>query len=174
MNRLWRRPHAKGFALIVVSLLFLAGAAYAGMSALAQTDLITACKNRANGSVRIVDNASECRSQEEVVTWGQGGLSTLEYVTAGPNSASQQAVEAQCSPDLYVLGGAVKNRNVPGTIRASYPSDGSGNGTPGARGWYGIVDGGSGPFSVYAICAPAGSIETTSSGGQYGGGQYGG
>jgi hypothetical protein len=94
-------------------------------------------------------------------------------VTAGPDQASQQAVEAVCSEGMYVVGGAVRNRSpLPGTIRASHPSDGTGSGLRGSRGWYGVVAGGSGPFSVYAICASAGSTESRSSGGQYGA-QYG-
>ena len=86
---------------------------------------------------------------------------------------SQQAVEAVCGENLHVTGGAVRNRAIPGTIRASHPSDGTGTGARGSRGWYGVVVGGSGPFSVYAICAPAGSTEFRSAGGQYGA-QYGG
>ena len=53
-------------------------------------------------------------------------------------------------------------------LGASHPSDGTGTGARGSRGWYGVVVGGSGPFSVYAICAPAGSTEFRSAGGQYG------
>lgn len=181
-------PKAVAAGLAVA--LFVAGAAYAGISALTVSDVITACKSEANGQIRVVDNASQCRPQEVAITWntegpagppgppgppgpaGGGGLSKLEYVTAGPDLASQQAVEAVCSPDLYVVGGAVRNRALPGTIRASHPSDGTGSGQRGSRGWYGVVAGGSGPFSVYAICAPSGATEFRSAGGQYGA-QYG-
>lgn len=182
------------------AVLALAGAAYAGLTALTATEVITACKSSSNGQVRLVDDASECRGQEVAVTWnadgpqgppgqqgppgaqgppgppgpgGGSGLSKLEYVTAGPDTASQQAAEAVCGQDLYVVGGAVRNRAIPGTVRASHPSDGTGSGARGSRGWYGVVAGGSGPFNVYAICAPAGATEFRSAGGQYGG-QYGG
>jgi hypothetical protein len=150
--------------------------------------VITACKNTASGQVRIVDDASQCREQEAVVIWntegppgpqgppgppGVGGLSVLEYVRAAPDSAAQQAVEAVCGDGLSVVGGAVRNRGIAGIVRESHPSNGSGSGEHGARGWYGVVVGGSGPFSVVAICAPAGSTQFRSAGGQYGGGQYG-
>ncbi len=184
------RPSVTALAVGLGTLLVLAGAAYAGIAALAASEVITACKSEANGQVRIVDDASQCRGQEVAITWntqgpagpqgppgppgpsGGGGLSKLEYVTAGPDSASQQAVEAVCGQDLHIVGGAVRNRAIPGIVRVSHPSDGSGSGQPGSRGWYGVVAGGSGSFSVFAICAPAGSTEFRSAGGQYGG-QYG-
>jgi hypothetical protein len=168
--------------------LALAGVAFAGIRAITATGVITACSSALNGSIRLVDDASQCRGpRETAVSWniegppgppgppgpGGSGISKLEYVTAGPSTASQQAVEAVCGQDLYVVGGAVRNRSIPGTVRASHPSDGTGSGARGSRGWYGVVTGGSGPFSVYAICAPAGSTEFRSAGGQYGG-QYGG
>lgn len=177
---------APSFAAVVagvVTAAVVAGAAYAGIAALSASSVITACKNKVNGDVRIVDAASQCRVREAVITWntegppgppgppgpGGGGLAKLEYVTAGPDTASQQAVEAVCGADLHVVGGAVRNRPTQGFVRASHPSDGSGTGAPGARGWYGLVAGGSGGFSVVAICAPAGSTEFRSAGGQYGG-----
>jgi hypothetical protein len=189
-----------------LAMLALAGAAYAGLSAVTASEVITACTNESNGQIRLVDDAADCKSQETAISWnkegppgapgtpgaqgppgaqglpgpigppgppGGTGLSRLEYVTAGPNTASQQAVEAVCGQDLHVLGGAVRNRAIAGTVRASHPSDGTGSGAAGSRGWYGLVVGGSGPFSVYAICAPAGATEFRSAGGQYGG-QYGG
>jgi hypothetical protein len=187
------RPSVTALAVGLGTLVVMAGAAYAGIAALAASEVITACKSEASGQVRIVDDASQCKGQEVAITWntegptgpagpvgpagppgpGGGGLSKLEYVTAGPDLASQQAVEAVCSSDLHVVGGAVRNRAIPGNVRASHPSDGSGSGQPGSRGWYGLVAGGSGPFRVVAICAPAGSTEFRSAGGQYGG-QYGG
>ena len=183
--------------------LVLAGAAYAGVTALTQAEVIIACKSDSNGSIRIVDDAAECRNNEVALTWntegpegpagppgptgpagptgptgpagpgGVGGLSKLEYVTARPNTAAESAVEAVCGQDLHVVGGAVRNR-VPtaGMVRASHASDGQGTGAPGSRGWYGAVAGGSGPFAVVAICAPAAATEFRSAGGQYGG-QYG-
>lgn len=183
-------PRVMAVAVGLVTAVVVAGAAYAGIAALTASSVITACSNDAAGQVRLVDDVSQCRVNETVVTWntegppgppgppgapgpGGGGLTKLEYVTAGPDLASQQAVEAVCGADLYVVGGAVRNRPNGGAVRASHPSDGSGTGTSGARGWYGLVSGGSGPFSVFAICAPAGSIEFRSAGGQYGG-QYGG
>lgn len=177
-------PSFTAVAAGLVTAVAVAGAAYAGIAALSASSVITACKNKSTGQVRIVDDASKCRANEAVVTWntegppgppgpGGGGLAKLEYVTAGPDSASQQAVEAVCGTDLHVVGGAVRNRPTPGAVRASHPSDGSGTGTSGAMGWYGVVVGGSGGFSVFAICAPAGSVEFRSAGGQYGG-QYGG
>jgi hypothetical protein len=223
MKSTWQRARPLRPAAVVTgvaTLLVMAGAAYAGITALTAATVITACKSDSNGQIRLVDDASECRNNEVAVTWnsegpvgpagatgaagpagpagpagatgpagpagpagpqgpagpsgGQygGGLDKLEYVTAGPNQASQQAVEAVCSEGMHVVGGAVRNRPQPGTIRASHPSDGSGSGLRGTRGWYGVVAGGSGPFSVYAICAQAGSTESRSSGGQYGG-QYG-
>ncbi len=171
---------AIGFATLLV----VAGVAYAGLAALTTSAVITACKNAATGQIRLVVDSSQCRQYEEVVSWntegppgpqgppgppGEGGLSLLEYVTAGPDSASQQAVEAVCGDGLNVVGGAVKNRATPGIVRESHPSNGGGSGEPGARGWYGVVAGGSGPFSVFAICAPAASTEFRSAGGQYGG-----
>lgn len=167
----------------LVAAVVVAGAAYAGIAALSASSVITACKKMANGDVRIVESVSQCKVKEVAVTWntegppgppgppgtGGGGLARLEYVTAGPDSASQQAVEAVCGADLHVVGGAVRNRPTQGLVRASHPSDGSGTGASGARGWYGSVAGGSGSFSVFAICAPAGSVEFRSAGGQYGG-----
>ena len=185
-RRASRRPSVTMLATGLVVLLGLAGAAYAGVAAMHASDVITACKNEANGLIRIVDDASQCKGNEVAVSWntegppgppgspGEGALEVLEYVTAGPDAASQQAVEAVCDEDLNVVGGAVRNRVPPGLVRASHPSDGSGSGEHGARGWYGVVEGGSGPFSVVAICAPAASVEFRSAGGQYGGGQYGG
>lgn len=188
------RPSARALTAAIAALLAMAGAAYAGVSALTAAEVITACKNEATGQIRIVADASECRNQETAITWntegppgppgppgaqgppgpaGAGGLSKLEYVTAGPDTAAQQAVEAVCGQDLYVVGGAVRNRTVPGVVRASHPSDGTGTGQPGSRGWYGAVAGGSGAFNVFAICAPAAATEFHSAGGQYGG-QYGG
>ena len=192
MSRRAPRPSATAVAT-GVAMLVLAGAAFAGITALTASEIITACKSESNGQVRLVDDASQCRSQEVAVSWntegpqgppgppgppgvpgpGGTGLSKLEYVTAGPETAAQQAVEAVCGQNLYVVGGAVRNRAVPGTVRASHPSDGTGTGARGSRGWYGVVVGGSGPFSVYAICAPAESTEFRSAGGQYGA-QYGG
>ena len=192
MSRRAPRPSATAVAT-GVAMLVLAGAAFAGITALTAAEVITACKSETSGQVRLVDDASQCRSQEVAVSWntegpqgppgppgppgvpgpGGTGLSKLEYVTAGPDTAAQQAVEAVCGQNLYVVGGAVRNRAVPGTIRASHPSDGTGTGARGSRGWYGVVVGGSGPFSVYAICAPAESTEFRSAGGQYGA-QYGG
>jgi hypothetical protein len=149
---------------------------------LTASSVITACKQEATGAIRIVDDASQCRPQEVPITWntegpqgppgppgppGGGELSKLEYVSAGTNSASQTAVEAICGGGFYVVGGAVRNRARPGTIRASHPSDGTGSGAPGTRGWFGVVVGGSGGFSVYAICAPAASTESRQYGGQY-------
>lgn len=180
-----------------VAVVALAGAAYAGIDAVAQAEAITACKSDSNGSIRIVDDAAECRNNEVPVTWntegpagppgqagppgppgppgpgGVGGLTKLEYVTARPDVASQSAVEAVCGQDLHVVGGAVRNRvPIAGLVRASHASDGQGTGAPGSRGWYGVVAGGSGPFAVVAICAPAAATEFRSAGGQYGG-QYG-
>ena len=192
MSRRAPRPSATAVAT-GVAMLVLAGAAFAGITALTAAEVITACKSETSGQVRLVDDASQCRSQEVAVSWntegpqgppgppgppgvpgpGGTGLSKLEYVTAGPDTAAQQAVEAMCGQNLYVVGGAVRNRAVPGTIRASHPSDGTGTGARGSRGWFGVVVGGSGPFSVYAICAPAESTEFRSAGGQYGA-QYGG
>ena len=178
------RPSATAVGTVLATLA-LASAAYAGLTAMTASEVITACKSEANGQIRLVDDAAQCRNLETAITWntegppgppgppGAGGLSKLEYVTAGPDAASQQAVEAVCGQDLYVVGGAVRNRAIPGTIRASHPSDGTGSGARGSRGWYGLVAGGSGPFSVYAICAPAASTEFRSAGGQYGA-QYGG
>ena len=182
----------------VAGVLVLAGAAYAGVTALTQAEVITACTSDSNGSIRVVDDAADCRNNEAPLTWntegpagpagedgppgppgppgpgGVGGLTKLEYVTVRPDTASQSAVEAVCGQDLHVVGGAVRNR-VPtaGLVRASHASDGQGTGAPGSRGWYGAVAGGSGPFAVVAICAPAAATEFRSAGGQYGG-QYGG
>jgi hypothetical protein len=212
MKNTWQRVRLlrpTAVATGVATLLVMAGAAYAGITALTAATVITACKSDPSGQIRIVDDASECKNNEVAVTWnsegpvgpagpagatgpagpagpagaqgpagpagGQygGGLSKLEYVSAGPNLASQTAVEAVCGQDLHVVGGGVRNRApLPGVIRASHPSDGTGTGAPGARGWYGVLVGGNGPFRVYAICAPTGSTESRSSGGQYGG-QYG-
>jgi hypothetical protein len=201
-SRISRRLAPSTIAVVAgtVAAIAVAGAGYA---ALAASEVITACRSEANGSLRVVDDAADCRSNEVVLTWnsegpagptgpagpagpagpvgpvgppgpgGVGGLSKLEYVTARPDSASQNAVEAVCGQDLYVVGGAVRNR-VPtaGLVRASHASDGQGTGAPGSRGWYGVVSGGSGPFAVVAICAPAAATEFRSAGGQYGG-QYG-
>ena len=182
--RMLRAPRPTATAVgTALAVLLLAGAAYAGITVLTASEVITACKTVMGGTVRLVDDASDCRSREVAVSWNvegppgppgpAGGVSKLEYVTAGPDTAAQQAVEAVCGQNLYVVGGAVRNRPTPGTIRASHPSDGTGSGTRGSRGWYGVVAGGSGPFSVYAICAPAGATEFRSAGGQYGA-QYGG
>ena len=203
MSRRAPRPSAAAVGT-GVAMLVLAGAAFAGITALTATDVITACKSESNGQVRLVDDASQCRSQEVAVSWntegpagtsrpagsgratrrtrpartarasGKHGLSKLEYVTAGPDTAAAAGGRGRVRRRASTSsGGAVRNRAVPGTIRASHPSDGTGTGARGSRGWYGVVVGGSGPFSVYAICAPAGSTEFRSAGGQYGA-QYGG
>jgi hypothetical protein len=190
------RPSVTASVAGLAAVAALAGGAFA-MGALTSSE-ITACKNSANGQIRIVDEASQCREQEKAVTWntegppgpqgpagaqgpagppgppGAGGLGVVEYVRAAPNAASQQAVEAVCGEGLSVVGGAVRNRApIAGNVRASHPSNGSGSGDHGSRGWYGVVVGGNGSFSVIAICAPAASTEFRSAGGQYGGGQYG-
>ena len=181
-------PSVTAVAAGPLAAVVLAGVAYAGIAVLSQSSVITACKRNSTGAVRIVDDASLCRSSETAISWntegppgppgppgpGGGGLSSLEYVTAGPDSASQEAVEAVCGANLNVVGGAVRNRMTPGIVQSSHPGDGSGTGMAGARGWYGAVSGGSGPFAVVAICAPADATEFRSAGGQYGGGQYGG
>jgi hypothetical protein len=188
-NRKRRRlaPSVTAVAVGLLAAVVLAGVAYAGIAVLSQSSVITACKRNSTGAARIVDDASQCRSSETALSWnteglpgppgppgpGGGGLSTLEYVTAGPDSASQDAVEAVCGANLNVVGGAVRNRMTPGIVRSSHPSDGSGTGMAGARGWYGAIAGGSGPFAVVAICAPTDATEFRSAGGQYGG-QYGG
>lgn len=177
-------PSVTAVAVGILAAVVLASVAYAGIAVLTQSSVITACKKNSTGAARIVDDASQCKSTETALSWntegppgppgpGGGSLSRLEYVTAGPDSASQDAVEAVCGANLNVVGGAVRNRMTPGIVRSSHPSDGSGTGAAGARGWYGAISGGSGPFAVVAICAPADATEFRSAGGQYGG-QYGG
>ena len=182
-NRRRLAPSVTVVAAGLLAAVVLAGVAYAGIAVLSQSSVITACKRNATGAVRIVDDASQCKGTETVVTWntegppgppgppgpGGGSLSRIEYVTAGPDSASQDAVEAVCGANLNIVGGAVRNRPTPGIVRSSHPSGGSGTGMSGARGWYGAISGGSGPFGVVAICAPADATEFRSAGGQYGG-----
>jgi collagen triple helix repeat protein len=96
-----------------------------------------------------------------------GDISALTYVKtdSGPLPAhTQYGFEAACGPNLHVLGGGVRtDGRFQGaqSVNSSYPSNGSGNGTPGTTAWWGYVDNNSAGqlgFTVYAICAPAGSV----------------
>ena len=74
-----------------------------------------------------------------------------QYVTSGVNLG-----DVPCAPGKSVVGGGVKPSSANQLVNASYPSDGSGTGTPGQTGWSGVVKNtGTTPqtFTVYAICA---------------------
>lgn len=59
--------------LLVVAALTLAAAAFGTGTALANhdTDTIHACVTNSNGSLRLVDGASDCRSNERAVEWSK-------------------------------------------------------------------------------------------------------
>ena len=80
MSRRAPRPSATAVAT-GVAMLVLAGAAFAGITALTAAEVITACKSENNGQVRLVDDASQCRSQEVAVSWN----------TEGPGRPARQA-----------------------------------------------------------------------------------
>jgi hypothetical protein len=69
-----------------------------------------------------------------------------------------------CAANLHVVGGGVvSDSSTPGeqAVNSTYPSDGSGDGTAGTAAWWADVDNTSANplgFTVYAICAPAGSV----------------
>jgi hypothetical protein len=77
---------------------------------------------------------------------------------------TQYGGEATCGPNLHVVGGgALTEGSGPGeqAMNDSHPSDGTGSGSEGTVAWWVDVDNtSSGPlaFTVYAICAPAGSV----------------
>jgi hypothetical protein len=98
---------------------------------------------------------------------GPPGLSSLTYVSEsfGPFPAhAQYGGEAVCSANLHAVGGGVVSES--GTagqqaVNSSFPSDGSGTGQDGTTAWWADVDNLSATslgFTVYAICAPAGSV----------------
>jgi hypothetical protein len=95
---------------------------------------------------------------------GRDGIVKLRYV-AGPGttvtSGFQAFDEAVCPADApNVIGGGVFSESItPGeqSVNSSYPSDGTGSGGPGTRGWFVAVDpapGVTGPaVFAFAICS---------------------
>ena len=68
-----------------------------------------------------------------------------------------------CAPGQHAVGGGVAAEGDVGqqAVNSTYPSDGTGSGDPGTRGWTAFVDNLSGSalgFTVYAVCAAAGSV----------------
>ncbi len=98
---------------------------------------------------------------------GPAGFASLSYVSAdfGPFPAgTQYGGEANCAGGLHAVGGGVVSESATAggqTVNSTYPSDGSGSGDPGTTAWSAYVDNASSNslgFTVYAICAPAGSV----------------
>jgi hypothetical protein len=98
---------------------------------------------------------------------GPPGLSSLTYVSEsfGPFPAhAQYGGEAVCSANLHAVGGGVLSESSTAgqqAVNSSFPSDGSGTGQDGTTAWWADVDNQSSTslgFTVYAICAPAGSV----------------
>ena len=58
-------------SLVAASLAAAGGAALAGASL--DGGVVNACRNAANGHVRIVDSAGDCRNHEEALSWNQSG-----------------------------------------------------------------------------------------------------
>jgi hypothetical protein len=98
---------------------------------------------------------------------GANGVASLSYVSAdfGPFPAgTQYGGETMCGNGLHVVGGGVLSYSgTPGeqAVNSTYPTNGQGNGVPGNTGWGAYVDNLSAQpqgFTVYAICAPVGSV----------------
>jgi Collagen triple helix repeat (20 copies) len=98
---------------------------------------------------------------------GPPGSLSLTYVPQdyGPFPAhTQYGGEAVCPTNLHAVGGGVFSESgTPGeqAVNSSYPSDGNATGQEGTRAWWAFVDNlSSSPqgFTVYAICASAGSV----------------
>ncbi len=96
-----------------------------------------------------------------------GGLPSLTYVSDsfGPFPAgTQYGGEAACGGGLHVVGGGVVSDGSHAgdqDVNSTFPTDGTGSGTPGTTAWSAYVDNrSSGPlgFDVYAICASAASV----------------
>jgi hypothetical protein len=98
---------------------------------------------------------------------GPPGSLGLTYVPQdyGPFPAhAQYGGEAVCPANLHaVAGGVFSESGTPGeqAVNSSYPSDGNATGQEGNRAWWADVDNLSSSargFTVYAICASAGSV----------------
>jgi hypothetical protein len=101
---------------------------------------------------------------------GPPGLSSLTYVSS-PYAAIPAGIEyggeAVCTGSDHVVGGGVATESTPDAsqivhVDGSYPSDGAGTGAQGNKAWWADVNNSSATthlgFTVYAICAPAGSV----------------
>jgi hypothetical protein len=91
-----------------------------------------------------------------------GGVSSLTYVSSSVSyhptapAGSQYYGEAVCPTGLHAVGGSASQNN---SALANFPSDGSGNGTPGTTGWFGRGGGSESVGApIYVICAPAGVV----------------
>ena len=98
---------------------------------------------------------------------GPAGFASLDYVSAdfGPYPArTQYAGEASCTGGRHAIGGGVISEGSnPGeqAVNSSYPTDGSGSGDSGTTAWTAYVDNlsaGTLGFTVFVICAPAGTV----------------
>lgn len=97
---------------------------------------------------------------------GPAGFSALHYVSGDLPSLpahSQYGTEVDCASGDHVVGGGVMTSGGYDevSIDDSYPSDGTGSGGPGTRGWTAFVSNlgaTTGAFTVYAICAAASSV----------------
>jgi hypothetical protein len=92
---------------------------------------------------------------------------SLAYVSAtfGPFPAgTQYGGEAACTNGRHAVGGGVVSEGANAgeqAVNSSYPSDGTGTGNEGTAGWTADVDNTSSGmlgFTVYVVCAPAGSV----------------
>jgi hypothetical protein len=98
---------------------------------------------------------------------GSAGVTSLTYVSAdfGPFPAgTQYGGEAVCTGGRHAVGGGVLSEGTNAgdqAVNSTYPTDGAGSGTPGTTAWTGYVDNTSSSplgFTVYAVCAPAGTV----------------
>jgi hypothetical protein len=106
-------------------------------------------------------------SQGSQGSQGPAGFASLTYVTAdfGPFPAhTQYGGEASCTGGQHAIGGGVvadSNLADRQAVNSTYPTDGTGTGTPGTSAWSAYVDNNSAGdlgFTVYAVCAPTTSV----------------
>jgi len=99
---------------------------------------------------------------------GPAGFSALKYVASDYGAIPagiQYSGEAVCSGSDHVIGGGVATGTVDGhqivNVDGSYPSDGTGTGAEGTKGWWADVNNTSATslaYTVYAVCAAAAAV----------------
>lgn len=66
-------------------------------------DAIVGCANNSNGQLRIVDDASQCRSNEHAVTFAAPGPGPQEVVVDCPSESVNQALEATADAPMVTI-----------------------------------------------------------------------